>query len=117
VVVAIKSKGGDCWHYDTSVVLDGNSLRGWYRCSEVGTGDGNLIRGQILVQQVHKKVAYTRRFIKEVKGSYIPSRVYTQVGFSKSAYMWKTTFGPWRLVLGSCAYGFGPWCLDGRVDP
>ena len=26
VVVAIKSKGGDCWHYDTYVVLDGNPL-------------------------------------------------------------------------------------------
>ena len=27
--VAIKSKGGDCWHYDsgTGVVLDGNSLK------------------------------------------------------------------------------------------
>ena len=24
--VAIKSKGGDCWHYDTYVVLDGNPL-------------------------------------------------------------------------------------------
>ena len=31
VVVAIKSKGGDCWHYDTSVVLDGNSLRSRYK--------------------------------------------------------------------------------------
>ena len=26
VVVAIKSKGGDCWHYDACVVLDGNPL-------------------------------------------------------------------------------------------
>ena len=25
-VVAIKSKGGDCWHYDACVVLDGNPL-------------------------------------------------------------------------------------------
>ena len=25
-VVAIKSKGGDCWHYDAYVVLDGNPL-------------------------------------------------------------------------------------------
>lgn len=41
-------------------------------------------------------------------GSLSPSRVYTQVGFSKSACMWKRTFGPWWLVLGSCAYGFGP---------
>ena len=24
-MVAIKSKGGDCWHYDTSIVLNGNS--------------------------------------------------------------------------------------------
>ena len=23
--VAIKSKGGDCWHYETSIVLDGKS--------------------------------------------------------------------------------------------
>jgi len=27
VVVAIKSKGGDYWHYDIDFVLDGNSLR------------------------------------------------------------------------------------------
>jgi len=27
IFVAIKSKGVDCWHYDTDVVLDGNSLR------------------------------------------------------------------------------------------
>ena len=27
VNISIKSKGGDCWHYDTSVVLDDNSLR------------------------------------------------------------------------------------------
>ena len=26
VVVAIKSKRGDCWHYDSSIVLDGNPL-------------------------------------------------------------------------------------------
>jgi len=25
-MVAIKSKGGGCWHYDTSVVLEGNSF-------------------------------------------------------------------------------------------
>ena len=25
-MVAIKSKGGDCWHYVACVVLDGNSL-------------------------------------------------------------------------------------------
>jgi len=25
-VFAIKSKGGDCWHYDACVVLDGNPL-------------------------------------------------------------------------------------------
>jgi len=25
-MVAIKSKGGYCWHYDACVVLDGNSL-------------------------------------------------------------------------------------------
>ena len=27
-MVAIKSKGGDFWHYDTGVVLDGKSLTG-----------------------------------------------------------------------------------------
>ena len=26
VSFAIKSKGGDCWHYDACVVLDGNPL-------------------------------------------------------------------------------------------
>jgi hypothetical protein len=78
VVVAIKSKGGDCWHYDSGVVLDGNSLRGWYRCSEVGTGDGNLIRGQISVQQDKKEI---------YAGSSRRISVYTQVGYSKSAYM------------------------------
>ena len=26
-MVAIKSKGGDCWHYGTSVVLNGNSQK------------------------------------------------------------------------------------------
>ena len=25
--VAIKSKGGDCWHYGSGVVLDGNPFR------------------------------------------------------------------------------------------
>ena len=78
MVVAIKSKGGDCWNYVSSVVLDGNSLRGWYRCSEVGTGDGNLIRGQILVQQDKKEI---------YEGLSKRIRVYTQVCFSKSAYM------------------------------
>jgi hypothetical protein len=78
VVVAIKSKGGDCWHYDSGVVLDGNSLRGWYRCSEVGTGDGNLIRGQISVQQDKKEI---------YAGSSRRISVYTQVGYIKSAYM------------------------------
>ena len=93
--VAIKSKGGDCWHYVSSVVLDGNSLRGWYRCSEVGTGDGNLIRGQISVQQDKKEIyaGLSKRI-----------RVYTQVCFSKSAYMWKTYLWsvaviPWKLCL------------------
>ena len=27
----IKIEGHICWHYVSSVVLDGNSLRGWYR--------------------------------------------------------------------------------------
>jgi len=26
MVVAIKSKGGDCWHYDACIVLDSNPL-------------------------------------------------------------------------------------------
>ena len=26
-VVAIKSKGGDCWHYDSGVVLDGKPIQ------------------------------------------------------------------------------------------
>jgi len=26
MVVAIKSKGGDCWHYDAGIVLNGNPL-------------------------------------------------------------------------------------------
>jgi hypothetical protein len=26
-VVAIKSKGGDCWHYDSGVVLDGKLIQ------------------------------------------------------------------------------------------
>jgi len=26
MAVAIKSKGGDCWHYDACIVLDGNPL-------------------------------------------------------------------------------------------
>jgi len=46
--------------------------------SEVGTGDGNLIRGQISVQQDKKEI---------YAGSSRRIRVYTQVGFSKSAYM------------------------------
>ena len=81
MVVAIKSTGGACWHYVSSVVLDGNSLKGWYRCSEVGTGDGKLIRGhrgQISVQQDKKEIH---------AGSLRKTGVYTQVGFSKSAYM------------------------------
>ena len=59
------------------------------------------------------------------------SRVYTQVGLYKSAYMHihalsckekrvyvgNLTFGPWQLVLGIFTYGFGPWYLDRRVDP
>ena len=28
---SIKSKGGDCWHYDIGVVLDSNSLTGQFR--------------------------------------------------------------------------------------
>ena len=46
--------------------------------SETGTSDGNLIRGQISVQQ-DKKEIYT--------GSLSKISVYTQVGFSKSACM------------------------------
>lgn len=51
--------------------------------SETGTGDGNLIRGQILVQQDKKEI---------YAGSVRKISVYTQVRFSKSAYMWKTYF-------------------------
>jgi len=32
---AIKSKGGDCWHYGTCVVLDGNPHTGQYRNDKV----------------------------------------------------------------------------------
>ena len=44
-MVAIKSKGGDCWQYDQSVVLDGNpldrvlSLNG----NPLDEDDGNLL--------------------------------------------------------------------------
>ena len=54
--------------------------------SETGTGDGNLIRGQILVQQDKKEI---------YAGSVRKISVYMQVGFSKSAYMWKM-LGPYN---------------------
>ena len=38
-MVAIKSKGGDCWQYDQSVVLDGNTL---------DEDDGNLLDEVVL---------------------------------------------------------------------
>jgi len=40
-MVAIKSKGGDCWHYDTSVVLDGNSLTGQFSFDKCKLNDQN----------------------------------------------------------------------------
>ena len=46
--------------------------------SKVGIGDGNLIRGQISVQQDKEEI---------YAGSSRRKSVYTQVGFSKSAYM------------------------------
>jgi len=46
--------------------------------SETGTSDGNLIRGQISVQQDKKEI---------YAGSLRKTSAYTQVGFSKSAYM------------------------------
>ena len=78
--------------------------------SEVNIGDGNLIRGQILVQQVKKEiqagslytksrirrfaiyqVGYTSRFtiyqVTYTQVRYIPSRVYTQFHARKRAYM------------------------------
>ena len=128
MVVAIKSKGGDCWHYDSSVVLDGNSLRGWYRCSEVGTSDGNLIRRQILVQ--HGKKVHTRRFVKpksRVHAGWLQQkRVYVE------KYLWSMAVSPWKLCLWFrtivsrracrslvlklmvlCCYGFGSWYCEG----
>jgi len=35
----------------------------------------------------------------------------------KRVYVGELTFGPWQLVLGICAYGFGPWYLHRCVDP
>ena len=84
-----------CWHYDSSVVLDGNSLRGWYRCSEVGTGDENLIRRQILVQ--YTKKVHTRRFVKP------KSRVHAgwlqKKRMSVEKYFWSMAVSPWKLCL------------------
>ena len=80
--------------------------------SEVGTGAQRLvqvIRGQILVQ--HAKKVHIRRFsIYQVACTRCLASV-------KARVCGKLIFGPWRLFLGSCACGFGPWCLDGCVDP
>ena len=53
VIVSIKSKGGDCWHYDTGVVLDGNLLR-WQI-----TAQAHKMKKKIYMQVTLDKAAYT----------------------------------------------------------
>ena len=92
--------------------------------SEVGTGDGNLIRRQILVQ--HAKEVHIRMFVKpksRVHASWIQKkRVYVE------KYLWSMVVSPWKLCLWFrtivsrracrslvlklmvlCYYGFGSW--------
>jgi len=85
--------------------------------SEVGTGDGNLIRGHILVQQAKK--VHTRRFIKP-KSRIHAGSLYTklrirrfaiyQVGYTcsfmngkertcRKAYFWSVVVSPRYLSL------------------
>ena len=63
--------------------------------SEEGTGDGNLIREQILVQ--HAKKVHTRRFVKpksRVHAGWIQQkRVYVE------KYLWSMAVSPWKLCL------------------
>ena len=66
-----------------------------------GIDDQTIRRRENSYTQVHQaQVACTRRLASV-----------------KARVCGKLIFGPWRLFLGSCAYGFGPWCLDECVDP
>ena len=89
--VAIKFKGGDCWHYGTGVVLHGSSL--W--C-------------QILVQHFRmKENTYTQVHLDEDTYTcelYVTNahmHIHALSRKEKRVHVGKLTFGPWYLVLGN----------------
>ena len=64
-MVDIKSKGGGCWHYDTSIVLDGNST-GQLNFDKRLTG---ILRGnRAVVQRIRKMELRSINQNKEVVG-------------------------------------------------
>ena len=89
-MVTIKSKGGYCWHYDTGIDLDGNSL----------TGQFKFDKGKLTLQQV--KLDVTGQWYRGIeswnKGLLIKIKrlkekdvvrqfkLYTQVHLVKAAY-------------------------------
>jgi len=117
VSFAIKSKGGDCWHYDTSVVLDGNSHR-WQIIVQQVSSKELMIRLQRMKKEEYIRrftiyqVVYTRRFtiyqvpyicrfaIYQVvythrlymQVHYIQMHVHTRDCWSKVVYVYAHTF-------------------------
>ena len=101
VVVAIKSKGGDCWHYDTGVVPDGNSFRWKIIVQEV-----NNKELQMSLQRM-KKERYTQVHWTQVVYTYTHTFIEGKVHIS-----WKTKFlvhDIWSMVFWSMVLVQGIW--------
>ena len=112
--VAIKSKGGDCWHYDTGLALWHTCCTWWQLTQMKNHSSSSRNEGERDI----RKFLLTKSHIH--MGSPIKRRVYICTHFHgrKSAYMWENlTFGPWYLVLGIWTYVFGPWYLIWSVEP
>ncbi len=97
------------WHYDTGVVLDGNSLRWQITVQALRMKEKEIYAGSLWPRHIYARV-------RRPKGAYMYTCTFTQ---EKARTSWKTwfcsvVFGPWYfdplswskvLVLS----GFGPW--------
>ena len=102
--VAIKSKGGDCWHFGTGVALRYRCCPWWQlslmtNLSPDYKNEENFhIRRFIKPKlRIHAGTLYTKSRIRRNQDSYIQSRVYTQFHEQKRAYMSRS----FPLVRGS----------------
>jgi len=95
------------WHYDTSVVLDGNSHRWQITVQAHKMKKERYTRVPIDKPHVHV-VSQTKRHVWHT---------HTLSRKEKRVHVGKLSFGPWYLVHGIVIHGIGPRYLVWVVDP